>query len=225
MLISVHVPKTAGTTFRRDLTDALGGRVLWDYGDAPEVDDPALREHERKRRDHLIADRERLTRDYDAIHGHFRADKYRDAFPDAKLIAFLRDPYRHALSSHAHAARAASPHPAHHIFLERELSVAELVETFPDHQTLYLGGIPLDGFAAIGIAERYEESIAVLERILGISFARGLPPLNGSPQPSDGYEISADLRAAVDTFRIRDLENYRLADERLTQMLRAYGLT
>lgn len=225
MLISSHIPKTAGTTLRRDLTEAYGGRVFWDYGDAPEVDGPEVRETERVRREHIFAQRERLAREYDAIHGHIRADKYRPIFPDARLAIFLRDPYQHAYSSYANARRETRyHHPGQKIFLDRQMSIVDMIAAFPDHQTVYLGEFPLEAFDAVGIVERYDESLALYERVFGIAFAPGRPLLNANAANPGAYAVDPEVRAAVDAHRARDVENYRLADERLTRMLRRYGI-
>ncbi len=47
----------------------------------------------------------------------------------------------------------------------RLLSIFELIEMYPDHQSMYLDGVPLEEFALIGVHERYEESLALFERI------------------------------------------------------------
>ena len=75
MIVSIHMPKTAGMTFGELLGRAFQTRLLLDYEDYAGFRSPealaqcaANAKRMRARRDELIAQ-------YDAIHGHFVADK------------------------------------------------------------------------------------------------------------------------------------------------------
>lgn len=89
MIVSIHIPKTAGTTFRELLYRDFGERLFQDYGDlagyrSPEAD--ALRA---RRKLEIRARRDELMRNFDVIHGHFIADKYIGLFPKSDFVAFF----------------------------------------------------------------------------------------------------------------------------------------
>ncbi len=225
MIISVHIPKTAGTSFRCDLRAAFGARLLEDYGDWTEVTTAEAEAHNGRRHAAMLAESASYAERFDVIHGHFSADKYRDVFPDGRLVTFVRDPYQHAMSSYEHAVRETRPiaHPSYRAFRERNMTMADLIEAVPDHQSRYFASVPVDEFAMIGLTERYEASIALFERMFGITMPRVRDLRNANPnRPSTAYAIPAELRTAVERHRAADLEIYRRAAERFDALCGAY---
>jgi hypothetical protein len=224
MLLSVHVPKTAGTSFFKTLQDVYGPRVLWHNNDWVEIATPEASERRQRLAGELIGGPELFAQRFDAIHGHFSAGKYTGLFPDAQLVAFVRDPYQHVVSCYEFAVRSESlPHPGHHAFKARKMSIFELIEMYPDHQSMYLDGVPLDRFALIGLHERYRESLGLFERIFGKTIADHGRYENANPRRhGDAYDVSIDVRRAVERYRAGDIELYRRAAERFEQLRRVY---
>src|SRR5580704_16722666 len=135
MIISVHIPKTAGVSFLDDLRHAYGERVFADYGDWPELRTPDGRGHNERRRAAMLAASGEFASRYDVIHGHFAARKYVDVFTETALVTFVRDPYQHAVSTYEHAVRdEAGSHPGHRAFKEGHMTIVDLVEAYPNHQ-------------------------------------------------------------------------------------------
>ncbi len=226
MLLSVHVPKTAGTSFFKTLQDVYGPRVLWHNNDWVEIATPQADERRRRHAAELIGDPELFADRFDAIHGHFSARKYAGLFPDARLVSFVRDPYQHVVSCYEFAVRSESlPHPGHHAFKARQMSIFELIEMYPDHQSMYLDGVPLDEFALIGLHERYRESLVLFERIFGKTIPDHDRYENANPRRGGAaYEISVDVRRAVERYRAGDIELYRRAVERFERLRTAYAV-
>jgi hypothetical protein len=81
MIVSIHIPKTAGTSLQDDLTQIFGDRLLRDYDDWPESTTPEATANNERRRAAMLADAGLITERYDAIHGHFLAGKYAGVFP------------------------------------------------------------------------------------------------------------------------------------------------
>jgi hypothetical protein len=91
MLISVHIPKCAGTTFHH-LLRATHGRGLWlNYGTAFT---------RAEAREGLV------PTGTDCIQGHFLADTFRDLLPTARLITWVRDPVERVVSNYHHCRRS-----------------------------------------------------------------------------------------------------------------------
>ena len=224
MLLSVHVPKTGGTSFFESLQNVYGSRVLRHNNDWVEVATPEAVERRQRHRDDLIGDPELFARRFDAVHGHFSARKYFDVFRNARLVTFVRDPFQHAVSCYEFAVRSdALGHPGHDAFKSRSLSIVELIEMYPDHQSMYVDDLPLEAFALVAITERYAESLALFERMAGATIPRHDTRANVNPgrRPDGVYAISRDVRRAVERHRARDIELYRRAAERFEQLRKA----
>lgn len=92
-VVSVHIPKTAGTTVGEAFNRCFNRRVFFDYeGYAkPQVIDPEVKRNAAFVRSY-----------FDVLHGHFFAAKYFDAFPSAKFVATLRHPVERVISQYLH---------------------------------------------------------------------------------------------------------------------------
>ncbi len=226
MIVSVHIPKTAGTSFRTDLAHVFRARLLADYGEPPEIATPEAVLHHEPSRSALLADAESIGERYDAIHGHFVAGKYRDVFPFMALITMVRDPYQHAVSAYEYAKRVeAFPHPHHRLIKEQRMTLLDFIEAHPNHQALYVGDVSLEDFAMIGLTERYERSVALFEAIFGIPMPRTKIRHNMNPaKRGREYEIAPEVRRSVERFRAAEIQLYRKAGERFTKLCSAYGV-
>jgi hypothetical protein len=226
MIVSVHIPKTAGTSFKNDLAQVFGGRLLADYGDWPESTTREGAVHNERCRADMLADVERIGGQYDAIHGHFVARKYASVFPVTALVTVVRDPYQQAVSTYEHAARVSdSPHPCFRLFKEARMTLIDFIEAFPNHQALYFGGMALEDFAMIGVTERYQRSAALFEAIFGIKMPRETVRRNVNPTKHGAeYQIAPEVRRAVERSRAEDIALYRHARERFAKLCSAYGV-
>lgn len=185
MILSVHIPKTAGTSLRQGFAAAYGDRLMLDYDNDRPLSTGVPQAWRRWR--HRRAVRRRwpaLVARYAVIHGHFQATKYAFAGGSARFACFLRDPATQGPSLYAHFKR--HPDPAN--TLSQKLVRADWsLETFlrqPEVAGLYdlfLDGVPLEAFAFVGITERYAESIALFNRI----FEADVPvaAANTAPEP------------------------------------------
>src|ERR1019366_10380322 len=91
MVISVHVPKCAGTSFRRILSGICGARIWFNYG--------------------MIFTREQARADLvpegtSFIHGHFLADAFDDLYPRRRLVTWVRHPVEGLVSNYSHFLRS-----------------------------------------------------------------------------------------------------------------------
>ena len=226
MILSIHTPKTAGTTFLDYLRRAFGARLLLDYGDLPELERPEDIERRRARRADLLSRATDIERNIDVIHGHYLPAKYEGLFAESRCLTFVRDPYQHAMSTYLHASRNTSNTPGLDYFRKSGTNVMDLVKSFPDHQSFYLSGQTIDEFALVGVTEQFDRSIALFRAIFGLTAPWDGIRHNVNPdRPATAvYEISGDLRRAVDTYRERDVVLYRKANERLAELARRHGI-
>ena len=220
MIISIHIPKTAGTSFRLQLQRHFGDRLLADYSDWPEENTPGAEERNEANRQAMLGMLDAIKVNYDAIHGHFTASKYVGLFEDAKLLTFVRDPYQHAISAYEHGRRSVnSPHPGAAKIKRGGMSLVDFIGAYPNHQSSYLRGVRFEELAMIGVTERYDESLKIFRSLFGIDLQPGLRENANPDKPSGAYTVTDEVRAAVDAYRADDVALYRRAEEQIEKIL------
>lgn len=227
MILSLHVPKAGGNSFRQLLQTEFGERVMLDYGDWAGFKVPEALERCRIRTLQMRSRRDELLEKYDIIHGHFVADKYLGLFPREEFVAFFRDPYQQAVSHYCFLVR----NPQREHLEEKMLHEAKMTlhdylswDAFHNHQTQYLGSLSIDDLAMVGLSEEFDRSVDLFNstfgrRLRGESFLNVNPDHQGAP-----YKIDEDVRRAVDKYRAADVELYRRAKEVFARQIASAGL-
>jgi len=175
-LVSVHIPKTAGTAFRTILDEIYGEGLLLDYGDQysfMDVVKPGFVLRSRRlwkkiRRGAYLQDKTNAR----CVHGHFRATKYRDSFPEAKFAVWLRDPVDRLVSHYYHWKRIPDyNHTLCRMVNEESLSLVDFaeLEVMRNLFLRYLDGMSVSQFDFVGIQERYEEDIKGFYEMVGVA--------------------------------------------------------
>lgn len=226
MIVSIHIPKTAGTSFGFRLAALFGPRLLKDYGDWVGYDTFGTVIRRRIREVLTRARRGYLLHSYDVIHGHFVASKYENLFPNTKFVAFFRDPYQQAVSNYRFLLRHPEiNHPGVRAFHRTKPTIQEFIAAIPSAQAVYLGKLLVEDFAMVGLTEQYERSVALFEAV----FRCALPPVtergNVNPERSaEAYEIEPEVRRAVERHRSADIEVYYRAKESFAALCACHGL-
>lgn len=168
-IISIHIPKTAGTTFGQILAQVYGDAcVLFDnpqlahIGELPAVG-PQIR----------------------AIHGHFPVGKYAGHFPWAKRIVWLRHPIYRVISHYFFLKSFSEVHnndPIHRLVLEQQISIVEFAQQVGIFNLLtgFTYGLPLSDFYFVGIQEYFLEDLSALKQMLKWS-GFGVAIFNSNP--------------------------------------------
>ncbi|MDY0295748.1 MAG: hypothetical protein RB296_00315 [Acidobacteriota bacterium] len=181
-LISMHVPKCAGTSMRHVLRQWFKANLLLHYQDERRSRPPAR--HATKRRFRLLRTNRAIC-----IHGHFdnmRGTGVDDYYPGSdQLISILRDPFDLHVSTYFYVKREArnggegafldgKEHPivANHWSLEDYLAGNRrsfLLRFLPSGLSLDNYRRVLDErFLFIGLMERFQESVDALAGLLGL---------------------------------------------------------
>ena len=171
--------------------------------------------------------REILER-YDVVHGHFLVEKYAFLHPRADFITFLRAPVPRLISHYYYFRDTASKNPvtvAKNPEIMRvargEVDIVEFARSEAMRQLYprFLAGLPLERFLFVGITERYAESVACLNRMLGCALEARHERRSGHERHVQEYQpLMAELEAA-------NRENQRIYDAALSlfeQRLRAF---
>jgi hypothetical protein len=153
MWLVVHVPKTAGTSFRQALEQYFGpDRVIRDYGRDAEtttkiVQDYLYRAEKPKSPAELV---QAISDDSKKILvGHFPVRKYAGYFAPQNIICFVRDPLIRTCSEYLHRMRNSSFDGTFCDFISKP--------GIKNIQSRFLQGIPEE--SVIGLTEHYRESL------------------------------------------------------------------
>lgn len=219
MIVSVHIPKTAGTSFGGALEQHFTGRLLYDYGDRPMARSPE--DESRRRASAAAVDPAALLPRYDAVHGHFLASKYAALGTAARLATFFRDPVARTISHYRHWQRYPDlPNPMAGEVGSGRLTPAgfaarpEIARTYP----IFLDGVPVEAFAFIGLTEAYDESLKLFEAVFGIALPVSHENTNGdSETDADEWDI-----AAIQAAQAENTVLYDQARRRFDTLCRAY---
>lgn len=212
MLISVHLPKTGGSSFGTLLKSVYGEGLLVDSNDHPMAHGTLARNLAALRQ--MPAAR-KLEGRYRCVHGHFLPLKY--ALLKHKSYAiWLRDPVERVVSRYFHRVRnlARKDGETRQYLGKRETTLEEFVQ-LPHHQNLYakyLFGMRLEQFDFVGITETYETSLQVFSRCYDIDVDTAIDKQNANPRKrGERYEISDELRSLIVRNNQKDQRLYEKA--------------
>lgn len=214
-IISVHLPKTAGTSFEASLTDHFGGGFRRDYDDQPITKPVAVRGREALTAALDIA--EQGLPAIDCVHGHFLPLKYLllDTCCELTFITWMREPVARLLSHYfywqsSYDPATSAPHHRQVIELGWTLEQFCLSEQFRNLYTQYLWGFPLEKFAFIGISENYPEDLREFSRrYLGTELEAQRK--NTTVCTGQRRELEPELLARVRRFHAADIALYQRA--------------
>lgn len=208
----VHIPKTAGTSFRLAVEQAFDGRVAYDYARKATETSDGVRRFVYDRKDMAGLDGWLAGERSVMLGGHFHFAKYAALFPPERVITFLREPLARIVSEHEHALR-------HHGFDGTLLDFASK----PRNQNLQSGmleGVPLEAAAFVGITERYGESLRLLKRRLGWELPALVRNVNPrATQLAGSYPLEPDVEEQLKAWNPLDIALYERACSHLSACL------
>ncbi|MFK7831540.1 MAG: hypothetical protein AB8B57_17335 [Congregibacter sp.] len=224
LLVSLHLPKTAGTSFLSVLEQEYGERLCRDYDDRP------LNQSPRRRctaalgcavQNVVLPSR---FDQVDCIHGHFLPLKYRLLAwrRSVRFITWLRDPVERLASHYHYWLRTYNPTESGQLHrkvieerwdIERFCLSAELQNTY----YRFFWRFPPRRFDFLGITEHFESDVAILaERYFSAPFVN-VPKQNvnqenpgADEQTPQRYVTDETFRQTVADFHAQDMALYKL---------------
>lgn len=235
LYVSVHIPKTAGTSFAKALGQAFDRDELFldyrharDHADVAAQGVSAVETHRawlspdwfdlvrRYRRD-LKA----LPKTCELVHGHFPARKYHPLLTWRRpfYITWVRDPFNRAISNYFYW-QTFDPQIVPDPLVRTVLLEGWRLEDFlfhpalRDYQSLFLRGLPWRKIDFIGVVERFSEDLERLSKRIGRPlelFTENTGPISGAIEAHD------HLRTPFMDFHQVDAALYRFAVQRSGQ--------
>ncbi len=200
MIISVHIPKCGGTSFRHVLRDIYGESLWLNYGaifSQPQAA-PGL-----------------IPGGTRCIHGHFLGDAFDELVPRPRLVTWLRHPVERVVSNYYHFLRSPDPRDTCcRDLIEKGLSLEQFAELdwMRNEATRYMAGKPVEAFEFVGILERFNDSLRVFGEIFGLPVPGDPPRANVNPdRTGDTYPLTARTYEHILSLNLRDLMTYDTA--------------
>ncbi|MCF8405739.1 MAG: sulfotransferase family protein [Bacteroidales bacterium] len=212
MIISLHIPKTAGTSFRIALQEHFGDSLIEDYGTRPfrvnyDVARKKAEEFNRKIKGEKYSN-------VKCIHGHFLAVKYANLKNlDATFITWLRDPVERLISNYYHIIRGRKDvkgtfsNLVHTENWDLETYCLHPMNKNPYEKIFRDFGI--ENFGFVGITENFLNDLNFFsEKYLN----KSLSIYNENKRPIDQkLTVEDNFRKKIEEFHSIDVEIYRQA--------------
>lgn len=215
MIVSVHIPKAGGTSFRELLQREYGSSLLLDYDDKPLMHSAFSRNLSALSKSIWGG---KVAPGIKIVHGHFLPLKY-SRESDASFAIWLRDPVERVLS-HFYFSQRHIDAKAEGDALQHSLENFVRSERFQNVCSKFLFGFDLNRFSFVGITERYSESLDLFARLFGVKSDWVAPHHNLNPDKgSDRYEVSVELRKLIEDHNRKDMEIYKFASEKNRDLL------
>lgn len=160
-VIYLHIPKTAGTSFRISAEHYFGPwNVLNDYGEkSPNTSEDILSSFYCNKDLEALNDKGLQKR---FLTGHFSLGKYREVFPESPIVTFFRNPVDRVISEFVHFVN-------HHQY-QGSLSEFYRSKQFKNRQARALSGAMPTDLDYFGITENYEVSLTCFNQRYGTNF-------------------------------------------------------
>ncbi len=195
----VHIPKTAGTSFRKALQDVQ--LVKADYGVKATDTCPLIYRHMYEEVNPYQLKKEMLLKPF-SLTGHVTIYKYADFFNLRHIITFMRDPIEQIVSHYNH-------YVTYHNFKHDFESFYRKTQ-FINFQGRCLGNFPLSLIGYVGITEAYSDSLAIINQ--GLKTHIGLLKQNMCKQAhKESRLLPAEVITELLSLNQQDVQLYQKA--------------
>lgn len=213
MLISLHLPKTAGSSFRATLEEYYKNGMIRDYADLP-INTPLFKRNVSALKKCIMPDT--IEQDVACIHGHFLPIKY-FFVREAKFITWMRDPVERLASHYYYWMRHYNPQHCpslHRRVVEEKWSLERfcLSREMRNFYGQFLWGFPMSRFSFIGITEYYDSEI----KYFSSQFIQSTLPaysinINEAKKEATYFSDEIALREKIEAYHSKDVALYQKA--------------
>lgn len=167
--ISIHIPKTAGSSFFESLKYAYGAESVARFEFRPRLGIVQMNQMDYQQRE--------LPTEKTVLHGHFPVNKLFELFPNSAelpLVVWLRNPVDRIISDyyyHSQVLKDQMKDAANYEFLLTKMlkSIEEYASAakMTNKLSLFTRGKALSDFYFVGITEHYESDLTAFSNLIG----------------------------------------------------------
>lgn len=199
----VHIPKTAGTSFRKAAEQLFGSeRVLYDYSPSAAETSSLVQQCVYEEKDLLRFYQTLCSNRVSFLSGHVNAIKFVYLFSVSQTVTFVRDPVQRMVSEYQHFVR-------HHGY-EGDLPSFYRKPHFVNRQSKILQNVPLEAMGLVGLNEAYEDSLAMFNQRYGLN-VQSVDMNMGRPDKATSYELPKEQLEELTALNEQDIRLYRKA--------------
>ena len=202
-LLFVHIPKTAGSSFRMGIDRLFGEDAsMRDYGLKSSETSVEIRrsiyadEDPWKLRASLSAGKNRI------LVGHFPVMRYAGFFDALRVFTIVREPVQRVVSEYGHFVR--------NYGFKGSLMEFSRQAPFVNKQTDMLAGLPLEAIGLVGLTERYQDTMRLFGQLFGFQ-PIPLEENKGREDLCEPYVLSPEEENELRQLNRRDLALYQRA--------------
>lgn len=199
----VHIPKTAGTSFRTAAESSFGTtKVLRDYGPESEATSRSVMQEVYETNDKNGVMRAFESDQAVLLAGHFPVQKYGRLIGLQNTVTIFRDPVEQVISHYRHAV-------VHHGYEDSLLAFAER-KGIRNIQTRFLFNLDPALIGIVGLTESYRDSLALINERWNWSLKHRRKNVSDRFD-RQGIEVSDKDRKALEDLNQDDQKLYRRA--------------
>lgn len=201
----VHIPKTAGTSFRKSAESYFGSNnTFFDYGQGVKDTSCLIQEYTYDQNDRFGLFKKLDSRPRNFLSGHFPLNKYLPIYNLQNVICFVREPAQQIRSHFEHFVRSHGYKKSFVDFIHEP--------RFINFQSKYLRGAALQSIGFIGLTERYDDSVKMINREYGFSIPVSHMNRNNSKK-NEFYEFSNEELDLIKNLNTEDFDLYSKAKQ------------
>ncbi|MCL7945134.1 sulfotransferase family 2 domain-containing protein [Marinobacter sp. ATCH36] len=196
----VHIPKTAGTSFRKSAENYFGsGNVVYDYSLKSSETSELVTEFIYENKDPFVFDQIFEQHSYSFLSGHVHAIKYVHLFGVSQTVTFLRDPIQRVMSEYNHFVRNYN--------YEGDFPSFYRKPGFINRLSKLLHHVPLESIGMLGLTEDYQVSLDILNDTYSSKIEYSVMNM-GRQDREQNYQIPQEQLDELHGLNQQDIELY-----------------